>query len=201
MSGKDLLAGMSYVDEKYVDEAQNQSVKKSQRTPWMKWISLAACLCVVVGIVSFFHFWSWDAAENMSSGNLADADTQIGVEGAAEIELAAEDAKGVSDAALLKTASVILRVDSWTETGFTATVTELVDTDAFEVGMELNVVLKSTAETERSDSSFSTVQDSAAQKQNYDEGSLVQVQFLSYDEQTGTIIVNEICAVDRSGGQ
>ena len=46
MNGKDLLEAMTYVDEKYVDEAEKQSLKRS--VP-LGWLSAAACLCILIG--------------------------------------------------------------------------------------------------------------------------------------------------------
>ena len=48
MSGKDLFEGMSYVDERFVDEAENKSYPKRVVSPWLKVASMAACLCLLI---------------------------------------------------------------------------------------------------------------------------------------------------------
>ena len=46
MNGKDLLHGMNYVEDKFIDEAQ-QPVRRTGR-PWVRVVSTAACLGVVI---------------------------------------------------------------------------------------------------------------------------------------------------------
>ena len=48
MSGKELFEGMSYVDERYVDEAEQKTIAKRVTSPWIKIVSMAACLCLVL---------------------------------------------------------------------------------------------------------------------------------------------------------
>lgn len=55
MSGRELLEGMSYVDERFVDEAETQTIQKRVINPWMRLLPVAACLCILlVGVV---HIW------------------------------------------------------------------------------------------------------------------------------------------------
>lgn len=58
MKGKDLISGMNFVDERFVNEAETATVAKAQKTPKMQkyWGAVAACLClVVVGTTVFFN--------------------------------------------------------------------------------------------------------------------------------------------------
>lgn len=49
MSGKKWMEGMSHVDPKYIEEAESAApVKRKQATLWVRWGTLAACLCLVV---------------------------------------------------------------------------------------------------------------------------------------------------------
>ena len=50
MSGKDLFEGMSYVDERFVDEAENKSFHKPVVYSWIKVASIAACLCLIISV-------------------------------------------------------------------------------------------------------------------------------------------------------
>lgn len=57
MSVKELLEGMCYVDERFVDEAEHQTVLKKSVRPWMRLLPVAACLCIlVVGAVSLWDY-------------------------------------------------------------------------------------------------------------------------------------------------
>lgn len=45
MTGKDLFEGLSFIDERFIDEAENASLV---RAPWLRIASIAACLCLVL---------------------------------------------------------------------------------------------------------------------------------------------------------
>ena len=83
-------------------------------------------------------------------------------------------------------------VEDMTDLGFIGTVAQLVDTDIFEIGMELNVVVADGTRHETADGNSSISADS---KTDYS-GSYVMVQFIEYDRETGTIIVNIIQEAD-----
>ena len=53
MKSKDLLSAMSYVDEKYIHEAEEKAPKKSL-APVFRYASAAACLAVVIAAISLF---------------------------------------------------------------------------------------------------------------------------------------------------
>lgn len=62
MSGRELLEGMSYVDERFVDEAETQTIKKRVINPWMRLLPVAACLCILlVGVVSIWDMMPFNA--------------------------------------------------------------------------------------------------------------------------------------------
>ena len=49
MTGKDLFEGLSFIDECFIEEAENASLV---RAPWLRIASIAACLCLVL-----FSLW------------------------------------------------------------------------------------------------------------------------------------------------
>ena len=51
MNGKDLMVAMSFVDEKFIQEAETKHIKKS--TPFFvsKYIGVAACFVLLIGTV------------------------------------------------------------------------------------------------------------------------------------------------------
>ena len=57
MSAKELLEGMCYVDDRFVDEAEHQTVQKKVIRPWMRLLPVAACLCILV--VSAVSLWDY----------------------------------------------------------------------------------------------------------------------------------------------
>lgn len=46
MTGQELLAALSFVDEQYIAEAETANLRR--RIPWMKVLSVAACLCILI---------------------------------------------------------------------------------------------------------------------------------------------------------
>lgn len=46
MTGQELFAALSFVDGKYVQEAE--TAKLGRNTPWLKVLSVAACLCILI---------------------------------------------------------------------------------------------------------------------------------------------------------
>ena len=185
MSGKDLFEGMSYVDERFVDEAENKSYPKRVVSPWIKVASMAACLCLIIFSLYNLQPYLRGEMEGISGEGAADAMPEGIIEDKvdqeSEIQTPAEGVVG-------EVPSVILRVDEMTDLGFIGTVAELVDTDMFEIGMELNVVIADGTRHETADGNPAISADS---KTDYS-SSYVMVQFIEYDKENGTIIVNII---------
>ena len=192
MSGKDLFEAMSYVDERFVDEAENNPLSKRAVSAWIKAASMAACLGLIVFSVYTLHPYPQGETEGMAA------------EGAAELtreDVLEDEKEQVSQAAAIETPSaesveevptLILYVEDMTETGFFGTVAQLVDTGAFEIGMKLNVVAADETQYKTADGNSVMSEDS---KTDYS-GSYVIVQFIRYDRKTSTIVVNMIQQAD-----
>ena len=75
MNAKKFSDAMNELDTKYVDEALNYK-KKAQKPVWVKWGTMAACLCII--LISVFilipgtRFWVTEN-ENVSEGTLPGA--------------------------------------------------------------------------------------------------------------------------------
>lgn len=189
MSGKDLFEGMSYVDERFVDEAENKPLPKRIASPWIKVVSMAACLCLIIFSLYTLHpYLNRGETEGAAGQDVADAVP----EGTVENELEQEPQESVivapEDSPAGEVLSVILYVEDMTDLGFIGTVAQLVDTDIFEIGMELNVVVADGTRQETADGNPSI---SAESKTDYS-GSYVVVQIIEYNKETGTIVVNII---------
>ena len=175
MNGKDLFEAMSHVDERYVDEAESKMIPKT--IPWLKLASMAACLCLVLfGVYQMLPMMAPGAPESIEDtvpqGSLTDPMSQPPQD---------PNERVPGQIPTGEVPSVVLYVDDMTESGFVGTVAELVDTDVFEIGMELNVVVADGTRHETS----------ADAKTDYT-GQYVVVQFITYDRETNTIVVNMI---------
>lgn len=61
---------MSYVDERFVDEAEHQTIKKRSASPWLKLLPVAACLCILlVGVFSIWDMMPFDAKSESAAGD------------------------------------------------------------------------------------------------------------------------------------
>lgn len=192
MSGKDIIEGMSYVDERFVDEAEIKTLPKRIAVPWIKVASVAACLCLIV--FSLYNLQSYLRGETVGMSNEGAADPMPG--GIVEDKLDSETQEAVSSTSSYgivgEVPSVILYVENMTNLGFVGTVAQLVDTDIFELGMELNVVV---ADGTRHETVYGNSTVSTDSKTDY-AGFYVLVQFVEYDRETGTIVVNMIQKAD-----
>ena len=189
MSGKDLFEGMSYVDERFVDEAENKAYPKRVVTPWIKVASMAACLCLIIFSLYNLQPYLRGETEGITGEGAADAMPEGVIED--KVDQESQISTPAEDPAE-EVPSVILYVEDMTDLGFIGTVAQLVDTDIFEIGMELNVVVADGTRHETADGNSSMSADS---KTDYS-GSYVMVQFIEYDRETGTIIVNIIQEAD-----
>lgn len=191
MSARELLEGMSYVDERFVDEAENETIRQGSAKPWLKLLPVAACLCIMlIGVISIWDllpFNSNSSAETAGDQAMGQESAVSGADGSAE----------TPDQEAEETPSVILRIDSLGSDGFTGTVEALVDTDIFEIGATLHVVVTEDAKSGNSVDTGSASLDGADSKQLYQVGNLVQVQFISYDEHTNTIVIDMIDLIDE----
>lgn len=127
MTGKDLLMGLSCIDERFIDEAEH--CRPSMAFPWLRIASVAACLCLILLCVQPLMI---DPQGTTPPTTLPD----YMPEGFPE---------------------VVVYVQEMTDDGFTGTVAELVMPGLFELGAELNVVFEEDAWYEKTDGTSGTV--------------------------------------------
>ena len=175
MNGKDLFEGMSHIDERYIEEAETSAFP---RLHWTQAAALAACLCLI--LFSLYAIQNPLAME----GSIPQDEQTIPAGGDEPMAGAASP----EDSPMMEVPSVILYVQEQTEDGWIATVSELVDTDVFEVGTALNVVVTDTIRQEDADRNSFVVEQA---RPDYT-GCYVMVQFIQYDRETDTIVVNLI---------
>ena len=183
MSGKDLFEGMSYVEERFVDEAENKTLPKRIVSPWIKVASMAACLCLI--IFSIYNLKPYlrgetegagqKAAGAMPEGILEDEKEQISQE-------SASDASGEKGAA--RAPETMIRIIEVTETGFVGTVQNNGGFTAFEDGTEITVTVD--LET---DPNFKS--------EDYQSGDLVYVMYTDWDVNARTMVASILGIVDE----
>lgn len=171
MTGLELLEGLSFVDERFIAEAD--TAKLGRNVPWMKLLSVAACLCIlIVGAFALENFGHKGAMESITEEAAPEAaapqaETQAAVEEATpmEPECAApvqetaaeesltEDVTGATDE-LQHIPCATLRILSVEDDHWVAVVEEISDEpSAFAVGMQVTVMIDTAKipETDRSD--------------------------------------------------
>ena len=183
MSGKDLFEGMSYVDERFVDEAENKTLPKRIVSPWIKVASMAACLCLI--IFSLYNLQPYlrgetegagqEAADAVPEGVLEDEKDQISQESAI-------DNPGEEGAA--RAPETMIRILKLTETGFVGTVQNNGGFTVFDDGAEITVTVD--LET---DPDFTP--------EDYQIGDLVHVMYTDWDEEARTIVASILSIVDE----
>lgn len=126
MTGKDLFEAMSFIDERFIDEAEHGYPSKPMALPWIRVTSIAACLCLVMLSLWCIHPLLLNPHETTPPTTLP----LILPEGFTE---------------------VILYVEEMTADGFTGTVAEPVTPGLFEPNEQLHVVLKDNTRYELAD--------------------------------------------------
>ena len=146
MTGLELLEGLSFVDERFIAEADRVSI--ARKTPWMKVLSVAACLCILImGALALENMGAKEEAA-APAAVAPDAVTESAMEEAAPreestTEEATEAAAAVADGELEHIPYAVVRiVRSMDDGSFGVVVEELTqDPTALAVGMELTLVI------------------------------------------------------------
>lgn len=126
MTGKDLFEAMSFIDERFIDEAERGYPTRTMVLPWIRVTSIAACLCLVMLSLWCIHPLLLNPHETTPPTTLP----LILPEGFTE---------------------VILYVEEMTADGFTGTVAEPVTPGLFEPNEQLHVMLKDNTRYELAD--------------------------------------------------
>lgn len=140
MNGKEILEGLSYIDDRFVEEAE-QEMHLHHKAP-LRVLAGAACVVLTLAAAARLSLYAPGNTESMHES----IPEHVG-----EIEIETDhtrsptkpgEAVGPEGIESAPTGTVTLLVESWTEDGFTGTVTALPDTTLFTLGEVLNVVLK-----------------------------------------------------------
>ena len=183
MSGKDLFEGMSYVDERFVDEAENKTLPKRVISPWIKLASMAACLCLI--IFSLYNLQPYprgetegagqEAADAMPEGVLEDEKEQVSQESLTDVP---------GEAGAVRAPETMIRITEVTESGFIGTVENNGSFTAFEDGTEITVT-------------FDPETDLNFKPEDYKIGDLVHVMYTEWDVDERTMVASILGIVDE----
>lgn len=202
MTGLELLEGLSFVDERFIAEAE--TAKLGRNVPWMKVLSVAACLCIlIVGAFALENFGHKGALEEAAPEAAAPQAAPEAAPEAAEEEAVLEmegaplatdeERKNESAAAekeptdeLQHIPSATLRIISVEDDRWVAVVEELPDEPvALQVGMEVTVIIDTgkVPETDRDgDAMFGGIPLPA-------EGLLAKIENGAYDASTNILYI------------
>ena len=202
MTGQELFYALSFVDEKYVAEAETARISK---TPWLKYLSVAACLCIILlgvygmkNLVGFEKMPAADAPAAMApaadapAADAPAADAPPIMEDAAPAEAERADEEKIPAGELHEIAYARLRVTNLNEEGsYEAIVEETqADTNLFEVGQQVTLVVDSTK-----------VPGADAEVQNdlriMHTDAMIEIENGAYDAGISTLYVSEIIFLCR----
>ena len=193
MTGKDIMEALSFVDEKYIQDAQDGTLKK--KSPIRYLAPLAACLCLVL----FGLYMRPVPPASPGEGGLEEPGMAMGAEVQTEFsenDIPLEPVMGAYEdqiPASGEVPSVVLEILEWTEDGFVAAVDSLVDTDLIPVGSVLQVEMlpNLVVETIRGDLVYAERR--LPTETEFPVGSLVRVMFCSYSEEDKVLKIEGIC--------
>ena len=182
MSGKELFEGMSYVDERYVDEAEQKTIVKQVIAPWIKIASMAACLCLVLfSMYKLIPYWDWNVTEQASGEAAARPESVVEPEMGMEEQ---ESASIADEAPASRAPEMMVRIQEVTETGFIGTVENMSGFMVFEDGTQITVTVD--LET-----------DPDFDPNAYKPDNLILVMYTSWDENEKTIVASIMGIVEE----
>lgn len=197
MTGKDIIEAMSFVDDAYIDEAEYGKLNSTVKPLVRIFLPLAACFCLA--------FLGMNALDRLQPREETAADKQNLQYGSSETllmdkehtELQSEnelmmDAQIAQSVSNEEMSSVVLRIEQWTEDGFTAIVTERGDKDFFTPGTTVHVLMQENICIEVYSECKVIVERRVPTEADFPAGSLVQVRFDTGSQVDHTIRIEAI---------
>ena len=182
MSGKELFEGMSYVDERFVDEAEHKTIAKHVTARWIKITSMAACLCLVLfSMYKLIPYWDWSVTEQAAGA------AEARPEGAVESEMGMEEqesAEIADEAPASRAPEMMVRIQELTQIGFIGTVQNNGGFMVFEDGTQITVTVDRETDPE-------------FKPEDYEIGDLIHVLYTFWDEDEQTIVASILGIVEE----
>ena len=166
--------------------------KDKKKRPWIKYMSIAACFCIVIVGV-----YAWGRHEGIflngivsdgEAGTSANENTEFS-DGKSGIDTLDGDVKlldgdtdkfdGTTDGSIAvgEVPSVLVRIDAWQENGFKGVIAGIADTDIFEIGTEISVSFKENISVGIPVTNGMQFEKGAPDEEDFPVGSVVRVQF------------------------
>lgn len=199
------------LDESYIKDAHNTAPVKVKKPVWVKWGSLAACLCLVMACAvtllpsKKYDTMTGDPVQSVITGDPIkpeknDSDVNNTLPGAAHTENAITDNQAgegsyVTAAHMIEIQVKIDTINSW---GFIGTIETgaVADTCTFREGEQISVVCEDNVSIVQKDGSifdFDEVEPNV-DKSDLEVGASVWIGFQSYDYAEGYGMYNQIFA-------
>lgn len=194
-----------------VDKLRNEKthiLKMNRKNTWIHWVSIAACLCLVVVsvyVTNGFGLMAYkgasnDSAKEETASETYDNDGMEEVAGIGQNDMEEDGTDGTSSDSenesdvlssneLIETLSVLVEIVSWGENGFTGTVTGIVDTEKYPVGTTVTVKFNDDIHIKVSTENGTTYMEYIPDSTDFPEGSVVCVQFDKSDSETNEVIL------------
>lgn len=192
MTGKDILEAMSFLEEAYVEEAEMGKLKKPKVIRVL--LPLAACLCV-----AFFLFGrsAWSEVEKQAQAAIQETGDWVVLEKSENIQYSQNDIAIEDDGsiAVIEVPSVILRIEKWTDTGFTAVIERCVDTDSIPIGetVQVEFMLNICIEEYRNNMVYATRR--LPTEADFPAGTLVLIRVQAINRESGVLRAEAISTV------
>ena len=184
MSGKDLFEGMSYVDERFVDEAENKTLPKRVISPWIKVASMAACLCLIIFSLYNLQPYLRGETEGITGEGAADAMPESIIEDKMDLEPQESEIQVPAEEGAARAPETLIRITEVTDSGFVGTVQNNGGFTAFDDGTEITVTID--PETEPN-----------FKPEDYQIGDLVHVMYTEWDVDERTMVASILGIVDE----
>lgn len=140
MTGQELFHALSFVDERYIMEAETARL---QKMPWMKVLSVAACLCILIvgafALENIGHKGAMEAITEEAAAPAAPAATEAAPRQESAVEEAAPETAGAAAGELQHVPYAKLRVVAVLEEGRFEAIAEA--TQEMEADTQVTVVV------------------------------------------------------------
>ena len=196
MTGKAILEAMSFVEDKYIEEAESGTFRSG--TVVRRLLPLAACLCLLLLGMRHINLPAANETEadqdNMVAQQEVKVETYYKQESAAhdrnDYALVMDESEVMPDAG--EVPSVILRIEGWNTEGFAATVVRNVDSQTLAPSTQLQVIFTENICIEEISGDLVQVQRREPTEADFPAGSLIRVRY-QYHTDDGILCIESIC--------
>lgn len=171
MSAEQLHNALNDLDDDMIEAVEALRSRKKKTFPIFRFAGLAACLCLLLGI----GFW-----------RLGAQNTQME---AANDQFHSQEYAPAETIAIIDIPTVLVAVTEYTPDGFTATVTDTLDTDLFPTGTAVTVYLPKETETALAGSGDDLLYGAAKDPTLNFAADTVQVSFTHWEETENGIVI------------